>query len=103
MNPDEEKAGGRGRHMSVSHYANNTGGSISQPAGGRRTSIAPVGSFSQDTQKAGVLNQKDETFRKMSVAVPNLIELSKDASEAANKERNMGFLEGCRLYPKVRA
>jgi SP family general alpha glucoside:H+ symporter-like MFS transporter len=35
----------------------------------------------------------------MSVAVPNLAELTTDAKNAAEKERQMGFREGCRLYP----
>jgi SP family general alpha glucoside:H+ symporter-like MFS transporter len=37
----------------------------------------------------------------MSVAVPNLAELSADAKAAADLEHKMGFREGCRLYPKA--
>jgi MFS transporter, SP family, general alpha glucoside:H+ symporter len=85
--------------MSVSHYQDNVG----QPAYAgerRRSSIAPAGSFSAgDAQKSGVLNQRDETLRKMSVAVPNLAELSADAKVAADSERKMGFMEGVKLYP----
>jgi MFS transporter, SP family, general alpha glucoside:H+ symporter len=85
--------------MSVSHYAENVGGNA-YDGGRRRSSIAPAGSISGATeQKPGVLNQKDETLRKMSVAVPNLAELSADAKNAAESERKMGFREGVKLYP----
>jgi MFS transporter, SP family, general alpha glucoside:H+ symporter len=94
----EDKNGGRQRHMSVSNYASNA---IHDPhtIDRRRSSVVPAGSISGATQGANVLNQRDETFRKMSVAVPNLVELSQDAKEAAHKERTMGFIEGCKLYP----
>lgn len=85
--------------MSVSNYANNLGANP-MDAGRRRSSIAPAGSIGGGgEQKAGVLNQKDETLRKMSVAVPNLAELSADAKNAAEMERKMGFIEGAKLYP----
>ena len=51
--------------------------------------------------KEGVLNQKDDTLRKMSVAVPNLAELTADAKTATESEKKMGFREGARLYPKA--
>lgn len=93
-----ESSGPQGRHMSVSHYAANA--STGYDGARRGSKIVPAGSVSSVAgQKEGVLNQRDETFRKMSVAVPNLGELTADASSAAEKERNMGFLEGCRLYP----
>lgn len=46
-----------------------------------------------------VIYQKDEVFREMRAALPNLTELSADASAAAASERRMGFREGFRLYP----
>jgi MFS transporter, SP family, general alpha glucoside:H+ symporter len=100
----------RERHQSVSNYAANVGtgyGSVAgigggPPGGRRRSSIAPAGSVSAVAgTNEGVLNQKDETLRKMSVAVPNLAELTADAKVAAEYERKMGFREGCRLYPKA--
>ena len=99
---DEEAGYGRQRHMSVSHYANEIDPAGAPEYGRRRSSVMPArNDITASSQKTGVLNQKDDTFRKMSVAVPNLAELSADAKEAAQRERNMGFLEGCRLYPKA--
>jgi len=84
--------------MSVSHYEGNTTSGFD--GGRRRSSIAPVGSVSGARPQAeGVLNQRDETFRKMSVAVPNLVELSADAKAGADNEKRMGFRESLRLYP----
>lgn len=84
--------------MSVSNYEGNVG--IPAYDGARRkSSIVPAGSISGATQSGNVLNQKDETLRKMSVAVPNLAELTSDAKAAAESERTMGFREGARLYP----
>jgi hypothetical protein len=37
----------------------------------------------------------------MSIAVRNLAEITADAKNAAELERSMTFLEGCRLYPKA--
>ncbi|KPI45965.1 Maltose permease MAL31 [Cyphellophora attinorum] len=92
-------SGPGGRHLSVSHYAENQGQNA-YDGGRRRSSIAPAGSISgASPQKAGVLNQKDDTLRKMSVAIPNLAELSADAKNAAEHERKMGFREGAKLYP----
>lgn len=85
--------------MSVSHYAENQEQNA-YDGGRRRSSIVPAGSISgAAAQRPGVLNQKDETLRKMSVAIPNLAELSADAKNAAESERKMGFREGARLYP----
>lgn len=87
--------------MSVSNYANNTGGSFSAAdIGRRRSSVVTAGAVGA-TQKDGVLNQKDDTLRKMSVAVPNLAELTSDAKAAAQLEHKMGFIEGFKLYPKA--
>jgi MFS transporter, SP family, general alpha glucoside:H+ symporter len=88
----------RGRHMSVSNYEANLGVPAYDGAR-RRSSIVPAGSISQGMQSGNVLNQKDETLRKMSVAVPNLAELTSDAKMGAESERNMGFREGVKLYP----
>ena len=99
---DDEEGGYRARHMSVSHYAENVGNPNATTFDGarRRSSIAPAGSISgAASQKDGVLNQKDETFRKMSVAVPNLVELTADAKAGADNEKRMGFRESIRLYP----
>lgn len=98
---DEESGpGGRtGRHGSVSVYANNMG-APTYDTSRRRSSIVPAAVVGA-TQGEAVFNQKDETFRKMSVAVPNLAELSADAKAAADLETSMGFREGCRLYPKA--
>lgn len=94
----DEEGGYRNRHMSVSNYEQNQ--SAGYQGARRRSSIVPAGSVSAAaTQKEGVLNQKDDTLRKMSVAVPNLAELTADAKTAAESERKMGFREGCRLYP----
>ena len=93
-----EGAAPGGRHMSVSHYEQNVG-LPTYDGGRRRSSIVPAGSISGASQAGNVLNQKDETLRKMSVAVPNLAELSADAKNAAESERKMGFREGAKLYP----
>ena len=101
----DEAPGGRQRHMSVSNYATNVeaGSGAYADTGRRRSSIAPAGSFSMGgapQQNPNVFNQKDDTFRRMSVAVPNLAELTSDAKAGAEAERTMSFREGCRLYPK---
>jgi SP family general alpha glucoside:H+ symporter-like MFS transporter len=98
---DEEGGpGGRtGRHGSVSVYANNMG-APTYDTSRRRSSIVPAGIVGA-TQGEAVFNQKDETLRKMSVAVPNLAELSADAKAAADLETSMGFREGVKLYPKA--
>ena len=87
--------------MSVSHYEANVGAGSGFGGGDRRrSSVVPAGSVSAAAGQAdNVLNQKDETFRKMSVAVPNLAELTTDAKTAADTEKRMGFREGVRLYP----
>lgn len=95
MGYDEEQ--GRQRHMSVSNYSNNLG---VQDIGRRRSSVVPAGAVGA-SQKEGVLNQRDDTLRKMSVAVPNLAELSADAKAGAQLEHSMGFRAGLKLYPKA--
>ncbi len=88
--------------MSVSNYEANVGTGAGAGFGGdrRRSSIVPAGSVSAAAgQSDNVLNQRDETLRKMSVAVPNLAELSADAKANAELERKMGFREGVKLYP----
>jgi len=98
FNHDEES--GRQRHMSVSNYATNAG--TGYETSRRRSSIVPVGTTAAaGVQKDGVLNQKDDTLRKMSIAVPNLAELTADAKAATEFEHKMGFREGCKLYPKA--
>ena len=99
---DEEGGPPRaGRHMSVSNYAGNQGVPTYDTTR-RRSSIVPAGSFSGAPPQDGIVfNQKDETLRKMSVAVPNLAELTADAKAATEFEHKMGFREGCRLYPKA--
>ena len=105
------EGGFRERHQSVSHYeantnlgsfAANTGAGLAT-GGRRRSSVAFAGSISGAAGQQGenVLNMQDETLRKMSVAVPNLAELSTDAKAGAESERKMSFREGVRLYPKA--
>jgi len=97
---DEENGAGRtGRHGSVSVYASNVG-AAGFDTSRRRSSIVPAGLVGA-TQGEAVFNQKDETLRKMSVAVPNLAELSADAKAAADLETSMGFRQGAKLYPKA--
>lgn len=92
----DEEGGYRQRHMSVSNYATN----VNAPDGGRRrSSIVPAGAINTAPQNANTLNQKDDTLRKMSVAVPNLAELTADAKAGADNEKRMGFRESIRLYP----
>lgn len=95
---DEEQ--GRQRHMSVSNYAGNVGSAMAAESGRRRSSVVPAGAVGL-VQNDGVLNQKDDTLRKMSVAVPNLAELTTDAKAAAQLEHKMTFREGVKLYPKA--
>ena len=105
------EGGFRERHKSVSNYeantnlgsfAANTGAGLAT-GGRRRSSVAFAGSVSGAAGQQGenVLNMQDETLRKMSVAVPNLAELSTDARAGADSERKMSFREGVRLYPKA--
>ncbi|KAK5946291.1 hypothetical protein PMZ80_000433 [Knufia obscura] len=96
----DEEQGGRQRHGSVSNYAANAGNPIVADTGRRRSSIVPAGAVDA-SQKDGVLNQRDDTLRKMSVAVPNLAELTSDAKAAAQLEHKMGFRQGMKLYPKA--
>jgi SP family general alpha glucoside:H+ symporter-like MFS transporter len=98
MSHDEEQ--GRQMHMSVSNYASNTLNPITAESGRRRSSIIAAGAVGA-AQKDGILNQKDDTLRKMSVAVPNLAELTSDAKNAAQLEHKMGFRQGLKLYPKA--
>ena len=100
----DEEGGYRQRHMSVSNYAANVdAGPEAYTQGRRRSSIVPAGSVSAPgaATNENVFNQKDDTLRKMSVAVPNLAELTADAKVAADMERKMTFREGFRLYPKA--
>lgn len=89
--------------MSVAHYEENTGAPAAAfTSERRRSSIVPAAAYvsSADVERNNsVLNQKDDTFRKMSVAVPNLAELSQDAKAGADSEKRMGFRESARLYP----
>jgi MFS transporter, SP family, general alpha glucoside:H+ symporter len=100
-----DKGGFRERHMSVSNYESNTLNPTGyDPNARRRSSIAPargLSSTTPGTEGQFVFNQKDDTLRKMSVAVPNLAELTADARVAAEMERKMGFREGFKLYPKA--
>lgn len=90
----------RERHMSVSHYSANVA-TPGQNAGRRRSSLIPADAIKgyDNTRNNSVLNARDDTFRKMSVAVPNLAELSQDAKAGADLEKTMGFRESIRLYP----
>ena len=103
---EDHAGGGRARHLSVSHYAINAAdprqASFAE-VGRRRSSIAPANSVSAvgAPSNEGKLNQKDDTLRRMSVAVPNLAELTTDAKNCADAERKMTFREGARLYPKA--
>lgn len=100
MSSDAENGGYRQRHMSVSNYENNN--ALTAGAGERRrSSIVPAGAVggSIAAQGSNVLNQRDDTLRKMSVAVPNLAELTADAKAGAALEKRMGFRESIRLYP----
>lgn len=100
----DEEGGYRTRHMSVSNYAQNvsTPSTAQYDGARRRSSIVPVGGVSSAAnQGEGVFNQKDETLRKMSVAVPNLAELTADAQAGMKFEHKMTFREGVRLYPKA--
>lgn len=96
----DEELGTRQRHGSVSNYAANLGNPNIADTGRRRSSIVPAAAVAA-TQKDGTLNQRDDTLRKMSVAVPNLAELSADAKAAANLEHKLGLRKGLRLYPKA--
>ena len=99
MAPFDEEAAPRHRNMSVSNYVSNADAE-KYPSTHRRSSVVPAGSIGR-AQSEGILNQKDDTFRKMSVAVPNLAELTADASNAAEAERTMSFVQGVKLYPKA--
>ncbi|EXJ95243.1 MFS transporter, SP family, general alpha glucoside:H+ symporter [Capronia coronata CBS 617.96] len=97
---DEEAGPGRtGRHMSVSQYANNMGAPTFDTTR-RRSSVVPAAVVGAHQDEV-IFNQRDDTLRKMSVAVPNLAELTADAQAAANLEHKMGFRAGCKLYPKA--
>lgn len=100
---DEENGPPRTRHMSVSNYeANTTTGGTGFGADRRRSSIVPAGTVTAAAaQRGSVINQKDETLRKMSLAVPNLAELTADAKNAAETERSMTFRKAVQLYPKA--
>lgn len=94
----DEEGGFRQRHMSVSQYEANVTGH--NDGGRRRSSIVPAAAVgAAAAQNADVLNQKDDTLRKMSIAVPNLAELTADAKAGADNEKRMGFRESIRLYP----
>jgi len=71
-----------------------------QGAGHRSSLVNAEKSFGVATG-SNVINQGDETFRKMSLAVPNLAEITADAATAANKERTMTFRHAVSLYPKA--
>lgn len=83
--------GYRERHLSVANYQMGDGGR-------RRSSVvaAPV-----PASESRQLSTRDDTLRKMSVAVPNLAEVISDAKLATELERKMSFREGCKLYPKA--
>jgi hypothetical protein len=73
FNHDEESGLPRRRHMSVSNYAANTPSDGFMSSARRGSSVVPASSLPRgDTQKG-----------------------------AAERERNMGFIEGSRLYPKA--
>jgi MFS transporter, SP family, general alpha glucoside:H+ symporter len=48
-----------------------------------------------------VTQSNDDLFRGLSEAIPNLRRLSIEARAAAKAEHKMGFVEGCRTYPKA--
>lgn len=50
---------------------------------------------------ASVTTSNDDLFRGMSVAIPDLRRLSADARAHTATEHKMGFIEGCKLYPKA--
>lgn len=73
---------------------------------------APVGCDNSDaatsqTPDRGIMDQgiattsNDDLFRGMSVAIPDLRRLSADARAHTEAEHEMGFVEGCKLYPKA--
>jgi len=81
------------RRSSVDNY-------VAGQAGGQRRMSSVVQAKTTGAER-GVYMQNDENLRKMSLAVPNLAEITKDASAAAENERTMSFREGVRLYPKA--
>lgn len=95
----DPEAGRAGRHMSVSNYESNLGVPGVGAGERRRSSIVPASAAG--VTSAGDLNMRDDTLRKMSVAVPNLAELTADAKAGAQLEHKMGFREGLKLYPKA--
>jgi hypothetical protein len=100
MSYSHEEGGYHQRHMSVSNYTGNIGSG--NEGARRRSSIARAADVVTDgASNENVLNQKDEALRKMSLAVPNLAEITSDAKIAAELERKMTFREGLRLYPKA--
>ncbi|KAL6247927.1 hypothetical protein RBB50_005275 [Rhinocladiella similis] len=91
MSPSSNAAGqGDDAHI----YSTNTGS--------RRSSLAPALRSAGNASIVGtpMVHQADETFRRLSAAVPNLADLTTDAKHGADNEKSMGFLEAVRLYPK---
>lgn len=64
--------------------------------GSRRASVVkPI------EEDPNTVNMNDEVFRRLSVAVPDLADLTNDARDATDHETQMGFMEAIRLYPKA--
>lgn len=61
---------------------------------GRKSSLVHV-------DKGYGVSQNDETFRRLSLAVPNLAEITSDAKTAATKEKAMTFRKAVAMYPKA--
>lgn len=83
----------RPRHMSVSQYQKDREANNQDPPRRRSSIIA--------AEHSGAWTQNDGTLRNMSEAVPNLADLTKDARNAAESERNMSLWDALKLYPKA--
>lgn len=89
-----EEAGQPPRHTSVSDYVAN---STNRGHDARRRSS--VVEASPAPQSQNVINQTDDTLRRLSATVPNLADLTEDAKHGAEREKKMGFRESFRMYP----
>lgn len=76
----------------ISYHVEHT----NEPGARRRSSIVPV---SQPAEGVATLN--DDVLKRLSVAIPNLQEVTDQAREATNLEHSMTFWETVKLYRKA--
>jgi hypothetical protein len=69
---------------------------------GREDEVGDIDPYAGgDGARHGSVSVDASQLRKMSVAVPDFVNIAEEGAKGAENERRMGFLESIKLYPKA--